>query len=524
MSDEILRTGDAPASLDDAAILSMPPSPSSSLSVASPYLSVPSVSSVSSEVKRHAFPRRFALLALGTALLTVAGDAVDVLPNVPNGGYLGPVAAFATATGLVCLLAAIVSPRAPAWLARRYAKLRLAVLASAYALAVDALIIFFLAVIAATIVPTSSAYFNDVISFTHVNAEVALAGGNPYTDDALFVATLRRFPKGLATPMRRGAFGTGYTYPDTDTIRAIERKYVADPTTYAASFDPATLHSYPALSFLLYVPLLAVGLRNILLLHVLLFVAGVFVLARLAPPGIRRWSALVAFASVPLLGHSLLIDSEIVCVAFLLSAWHVRERGWLGGLLLGLACAFKQYCWLFAPFFLLDVYQREGWRGTLRYSSIAATAFLLPNLPYLLMDPSAWLHSVLLPATDPLFPMGMGLEAISAGHILPFAPPLVYTAVELLAYGVALWGQWRWRDRLGDGVLLLALLPLFFAFRSPANYFAIAPWLALYAVNMRYWSTGAVRVVRVDNRDGAVAVQIKGAGDVIHGQSRRRRL
>src|SRR5579859_7986105 len=505
-------------------------------------------------MRRLVMPPRYMMVVFGSLLFLIASDGAVLLRGATATPLVGAGTLLASLLGMLCLFAAVWRraaaldesstggvgegdealhvrslPERLAFIVHRSmpapvrAFLRYLAFAVGFALALDALIAVVLG-LTLLLAPPSQAYPTDAISFAHADAALVLAGANPYTADADFTRVLRNYPHTLATPLRGRIFGTGYDYPADARILAVQRRYIANPSDVASSFDPATLHSYPALSFLLYVPLLAVGLRNILLLHVLLFVAGVFVLARLAPPGIRRWSALVAFASVPLLGHSLLIDSEIVCVAFLLSAWHVRERGWLGGLLLGLACAFKQYCWLFAPFFLLDVYQREGWRGTLRYSSIAATAFLLPNLPYLLMDPTAWLHSVLLPATDPLFPMGMGLEAISAGHTLPFAPPLAYTAVELLAYGVALWGQWRWRDRLGDGVLLLALLPLFFAFRSPANYFAIAPWLALYAVNMRYWSTGAVRVVRVDNRDGAVAVQIKGAGDVIHGQSRRRRL
>ena len=64
---------------------------------------------------------------------------------------------------------------------------------------------------------------------------------------------------------------------------------------------------------------------------------------------------------------------------------------------------------------------------------------------------------------------------------MPFGPPALYTALELLAFAGALWLQWRYRERLGAGVLVLALMPLLFAFRSPSNYFAFLPWLALYA-------------------------------------------
>src|SRR5579863_4427725 len=91
-----------------------------------------------------------------------------------------------------------------------------------------------------------------------------------------------------------------------------------------------------------------------------------------------------------------------------------------------------------------------------------------------------------LPVSDPLFPMGMGLITLSLGGWLPFLPTLAYSALALVALAGALWAYARWRPQLGEAALLLALLPLFFAWRSPANYFAITPWLALYAAHRWY--------------------------------------
>ncbi|HET9110098.1 MAG TPA: hypothetical protein VFN78_04655, partial [Ktedonobacterales bacterium] len=65
---------------------------------------------------------------------------------------------------------------------------------------------------------------------------------------------------------------------------------------------------------------------------------------------------------------------------------------------------------------------------------------------------------------------------------LPGWSPLVYAVAELLAFAGALWLFVRYWRELQESALLLALAPLVFAFRSPANYFAVAPWLALYAL------------------------------------------
>jgi uncharacterized membrane protein len=142
--------------------------------------------------------------------------------------------------------------------------------------------------------------------------------------------------------------------------------------------------------------------------------------------------------------------------------------------------------WRLVPwnaFFLLETLVVHGWRAATRRSLFVLGAFLLPNLPFLVLDPSAWLHSLLLPMTDPMFPLGDGVIALSLGGLVPFAAPSVYAGLELLALALCLWTGWRWHDRLGDSLPLLALMPLLFAFRSLPNYFAFAPWLALYAAS-----------------------------------------
>ncbi|HEX6121712.1 MAG TPA: glycosyltransferase 87 family protein, partial [Ktedonobacterales bacterium] len=276
-------------------------------------------------------------------------------------------------------------------------------------------------------------------------------------------------------------------YPLSTRFLAVERQWLAAPARDAGEFDPATLHSYPALSFLLYVPLVWAGVGDVLILNVLVCAALLAWLAWLAPVGRRGWAALTLATAAIIPRHSLLLDSEVVCVALLLAAWHWRERRWVGAILLGLACAFKQYCWFFAPFLLLEALLTHGWREAARRGGIAAGAFLLPNLPFLLASPRAWLASLALPMRDPMFPSGIGLIALAQGHLLPYGPPLLYAALEGLALVGMLWLFARYHARLGEAALLLALLPLWFAFRSPPNYFAFAPWLAVYAICvMRY--------------------------------------
>lgn len=325
-------------------------------------------------------------------------------------------------------------------------------------------------------------YLNDVISFNAANAQAVLNGHNPYTDNANFIPTLIRFHEAPPTPIQGAIFGSGYNYPYQPHVFAIEKAYLRNPSAYAGAFDPATLHSYPALSFLLFVPLVALG-QNILLLHMLAYGAVIAWLVMLAPKDQRLWVGLAA-ATVAIPMRTLILDTEILCAVFVLVAWRYRENRWIATIALGLGCAFKQYCWFFAPFLLLDAYLRYGWREALRRGALTLLVFLVPNLPFILMDGHAWLASVLLPLNGQLFPQGIGLVSLSLARILPHWPLLFYAVAESVALVAALYLFFRFRKELSESALLLSLSPIVFAYRSPANYFAIVPWLTLFAMLM----------------------------------------
>lgn len=433
-------------------------------------------------------PTRIAALGVGALLLTLASVLSDDFVNFSrsfNPLALVEVVCFVVALLLLFALTLDLAPERAPW--RRWEGARwlgaARIVATVLMMLATAVTFLLCMGFLNTVVfsPTSHAYWNDVISFNSANAQAVLQGRNPYTDDANFLPTLIRYQQAPPTPMQGPIFGYGYNYPLPSHVFAVDNAYLRDPAAYVGAFDPATLHSYPALSFLLYIPLVAAGL-NILWLHLLAYAALFVWLVSLAPREQRGWVALAAAAAVSIPLRTLMLDTEVICLIFLLVAWQYRSQRWVSAVALGLGCAFKQYCWLFAPFFLVDALLRYGWREALKRALIVAVAFLLPNLPFMLINPRAWVASVILPVTGALFPQGMGLVALSLGRFLPGWPPLFYAGAELLAFAGALWLFIRYHTMLRESALLLALAPLFFAFRSPANYFAVIPWLALYAL------------------------------------------
>ena len=113
---------------------------------------------------------------------------------------------------------------------------------------------------------------------------------------------------------------------------------------------------------------------------------------------------------------------------------------------------------------------------------LIAMSFLLPNLPFLLSSPAAWIRSLPLPMTLPLFPSGIGLTALAQTGLIPLWPPLVYALLELAALAaLMLWYALSPTPPRPELALLLALLPFLLAWRSLLGYFLVLPVLAVYA-------------------------------------------
>lgn len=435
-------------------------------------------------VNMEAPPRHVVVVASGIILLAASDMAISAMSTTsPQPQTVAAVCATLLYLGI--LLTAVLPLRCPKWIRQALWRAR-AVPLSALAISVLGTVVICFELLALT-VPANrdNVYPSDVMSLTRYDVSLVQQGRNPYISDAFYADALRTYSAANPTPLRRGVFGDEFVYPTDKRIEAVAHQYLADPSSVGGAFDPRTLHSYPALSFLLYMPAVASGLRNILIVNLLIWAGLLMWLARLAPPGMRRWTLLAILSLSSLLSYSVILDTEVIVLAFLLPAWHFRSRPYVSATLLGLACAYKQYAWFFVPVFAIAYIQEFGWLDTLKRGAVALAAFLLPNLPFILMSPGSWLTSLFLPMTDPMFPVGIGTVALSVGHLVPYAPTWIYAVLEGASLVGAMYCVARFRTVLGDAVLLLAIVPLLFAFRSPTDYFTIAPLLAMYAINQR---------------------------------------
>jgi hypothetical protein len=316
-------------------------------------------------------------------------------------------------------------------------------------------------------------YHNDAIALDECAARLLLAGRDPYaTLDIFECYSSLGIGADRTTPLRQGRFAEVTIYPTDDQLDqtwALRQRE-------GGNVEFVTRPSYPALSFLLLVPFVAFGVdTNYLYLACLLAAMAIIVW--------RSSAALRPFVLTGLLGASCLAaftvggSADLLYALPLVVAWIWRDR-LRGAVAFGLAVAIKQIAWFVAPFYLIAVIGTSGWRAAVRHTAIASAIFALTNLPFIAWHPGDWVAGVLTPLVEPMFPRGAGIVFVSTNGGLPLPSSNIYLALEGLAMLACLLIAWRARRTSPEIGIALALIPLFFAWRSLFSYFFLIPLFA----------------------------------------------
>lgn len=316
-------------------------------------------------------------------------------------------------------------------------------------------------------------YHNDAIALNDCAARLLLAGRDPYASLDIFQC-YDSFAIGpdRTTPLQRGLFADVAVYPTDDQL---DRAW-AVREQQGGNVEFVSRPSYPALSFVLLVPFVALGLdTNYVYLACLL--AAMALLFWHAPVGLRP------FVLTGLLGASCLMaftvggSADLLYALPLVVAWLWRER-LAGALALGISAAVKQIAWFVAPFWLIAVFARSGARAALKQAAIAGAVFVATNAPFIVWHPADWLAGILTPVVEPMFPRGAGIVFLGTNGGFTLLPATAYLAMEMIAMVVCLAIAWRARRSSPEIGIALALIPLYFAWRSLFSYFFLVPLFA----------------------------------------------
>lgn len=311
-------------------------------------------------------------------------------------------------------------------------------------------------------------FTNDGTSLDTNAAILLMQGHNPYSDSNM-PELLRRFYilPAWTTPLRQGQFANRLDYPSNAELQSVLNTSLkaGDVPEFEAKTD------YPALSFLTLVPFVMIGNYNVLPFYLLCYLLLVVVAWNLAHPEIRPWVLLLAIANVPMLSSTRGGNLDILYILLIILAWWLRNHRWSSAVYFGLALASKQIAWYFAPFYLIMTWRNYGFKEAIHRMAIASGLGLLINLPFIMWDWKAWSIGMIAPVADPMFPLGVGLISLSETHLLPYLPQTIYTLLEGAAMLLVLVWYWHLCRKRPEAAMLLAVLPLFFAWRSLPSYF-----------------------------------------------------
>ncbi len=308
------------------------------------------------------------------------------------------------------------------------------------------------------------AYGTDELAFDQYAADLLLHGMNPYTHSML--PALEKF---LVPPIYH---------------------------TYLLTGGEVSSFSYPALSFLAYIPAIALGVHQqaAVFTDLAAWAAAFLILWKLLPAGLG-WVSALMLGFLTYVNYVVGGVTDALFLPFvLLALWRwdrfhdPEERSaarWLSPIALGLAVSVKQTPWFIVPFLLIGLAQEGRARGhrawlTLpaRYLAVASIPFVALNLPFVVLAPVAWARGVMLPLLSPTVPAGQGLVNLSLFHQL---------GGNLRDYRIA-------------GAFALAAALIAFALYYPVFKRALVPLVAL----VFFWPTRSFATYLIDLAPAAI--------------------
>lgn len=324
--------------------------------------------------------------------------------------------------------------------------------------------------------------YNDGTALCHQASENLIDGKNPYAESNIVSAVLE-FSGGFdkTTPLREGRFADVFPYPTPGQLDAVWQDAIKNPEQVPPELESRMC--YPAACFLLPAPFLMLGITDIRIIYLIFIVPALAYVVWLAPPKLRLPFVGALAISLTVWNSVASGETGILCFPFMLLGWVLaRRRPWASAIFMGMAVAVKQVAWFLLPFYLILIFRTVGLKRALSAAGIILGIFLATNAWFIAIDPKLWLTSLLGPMTDNLFPLGSGVVTLVTSGVVNIQSPLIFTVMEgIVAIAAIIW-YFRNGRRYPHTGPILAMLPLFFAWRSLWSYFFYIDIIVLAAI------------------------------------------
>jgi hypothetical protein len=327
--------------------------------------------------------------------------------------------------------------------------------------------------------------YTDSTALTVQAVENLLEGKNPYAHSNIVSALVKyKGSYSQTTPLRVGRLADTFPYPTDEQLAKIWQSALADTSQIPEELD--TVMCYPAGSFLFLTPFYALGINNSMLIYGLIVIAAITYTTLQLPRDKRLIFIIAAIISMDI--WNCIFNSSIsnMVFPFLLIAWvTLDKKKAVSPIAMGIAAAAKQTAWFFIPFYLILDWKTHGLKSALKSTAIIGLVFFAVNGYFIFQDPQLWFDSVIYPMTEPAFPEGVGIITWVTSGLFNIQSQLLFAVLEVAVFvGAAIW-YIRNAKKYPDAGPLLAVVPLFFAWRSLSSYFFYITIIVLACVLYR---------------------------------------
>ncbi len=244
-----------------------------------------------------------------------------------------------------------------------------------------------------------------------------------------------------------------------------------------------TSFSYPSLAALIFVPAVVLNIQPMLIplfFSIGDFIVIYFYLGNTENPASR---ALIAILVALTIYYSLVaiggaVDS--IWIFFILLSFTTRKKPVLSGIFFGLSIALKQLPLLLFPFFLFLIYMEseKQLKKPAAFLLGTAGAFILSNLPFMLISPLSWFKGVTSILTTPLLGVGFGPSALEFVGYLRISPSyFTFLMVMMFVFLVVIYIIHY--EKLKFAFFVFPILILLFNFRVETDYLNVWPLFLL---------------------------------------------
>jgi uncharacterized membrane protein len=245
--------------------------------------------------------------------------------------------------------------------------------------------------------------------------------------------------------------------PYTQSMKPVldSRSTIPIPFMLNGTYDYT--YYYPALSFLAYIPITAIGVTNLLsFIVVLTFLSVVSAFEVYYKSGFNK---LVLFPLAAWLGSSFFLsfstNAYLAVSALLLFAYTYRNKIAVSGILTGLAASATQLAWFALPFFFLLTARKHGTKKMAKQIAFSFAAFIAINGYFIIISPSATLNSF---------------------FSLFFTNRLQFAGINIIQFLLAFYPVSYGYSALISAISLMAMMFLFYFYgKSARTLLAVAP-------------------------------------------------